>query len=207
MQPRTRRQREILNYITDFIENRGYEPSYQQIAKHFHLASKAGIAKHINALETQGLITRRRENGSFSLQLRSQNLSVGAEICEIEWLDLPKIADLQNEWENETLLISKFLIGYLSPDRIRAFLVPNDSMFDKQIREGDIALIEEKSFARDGETVVAVLEKKRAVLKIFYRDGANVELRPANDNYNSIRLAANKVEIRGIFRGLLRPLI
>lgn len=207
MQPRTRRQREILNYIRDFIENRGHEPSYQQIAKHFQLASKAGIAKHITALEAQGLITRRRENGSFSLQLRSQTLSLNDDICEIEWLDLPKTDDSSNEWENENLLIARFLLGYVAPEKIRAFLVPNDSMLDKQIREGDIALIEEKSFARDGETIVAVLERKRAVLKIFYRDGANIELRSANDDYNPIRLAADKVEIRGVFRGLLRPLI
>jgi repressor LexA len=56
MQARTRRQKEILSYITEFIENRGYEPSYQQIAKHFQIASKSAIAKHIAALEEQGLI-------------------------------------------------------------------------------------------------------------------------------------------------------
>ena len=196
-----------MSYITDFIENRGYEPSYQQIAKHFHLASKAGIAKHITALETQGLITRRRENGSFSLQLRSRNLTVSDDVCAIEWLDVPRDESAYDELESENLLVSKSLLGYFAPEKIRAYLVPNDSMLDKQIREGDIAFIEEKSFARDGEMVVAVLEKKRAVLKSFYRDGASVELRPANDDYNAIRIAANKIEIRGVFRGLLRPLV
>ena len=72
--PRTKRQREIFDYIKSFIENRGYEPSYQQIAKHFHIASKSAIAKHIAALEQQGLVIRSRENGSFSLQIASKSV-------------------------------------------------------------------------------------------------------------------------------------
>ena len=56
MQPRTKRQKEILEYISTFIETRGYKPSYQQIAKHFRLASKAAVAKHITALENRDLV-------------------------------------------------------------------------------------------------------------------------------------------------------
>lgn len=206
MQARTRRQREILDYITGFIENRGYEPSYQQIATHFRIASKSAIAKHIAALEEQGLITRRRENGSFSLQLNRHTPTSDDSICAIEWLDVPRMESPQDDLADEALFVPTFLLGRMQPDKVRAFLVPNDAMLEKQICQGDIALIEEKSFARDGDTVVAVLEKTNAVLKNFYRDGAFVELRPANEEYEVVRLSAEKVEIRGIFRGLLRPL-
>jgi repressor LexA len=207
MQARTRRQREILTYITEFIENRGYEPSYQQIAKHFQIASKSAIAKHIVALEEQGLIARRRENGSFSLQINPKKAVTNDSICAIDWLDVPMMDDFDAEFENETLFVPTFLLGRLQPDKIRAFLVPNDAMLDKQICEGDIALIEEKFFARDGDCIVAVIEKNRAVLKNFYRDGAFVELRPANEDYETIRLTADQVEVKGIYRGLLRPLM
>ena len=87
MQPRTKRQKEILEYISNFIETRGYKPSYQQIAKHFRLASKAAVAKHIAALEKQGLISRRRENGSFSLELYPKVVITDL-VCQIEWLEL-----------------------------------------------------------------------------------------------------------------------
>lgn len=207
MRTRTRRQKEILDYITEFIDSRGYEPSYQQIAKHFQINSKSAIAKHIAALEQQGLITRRRENGSFNLLVRSKVEISNVPVCEIEWLDVPKNGDFFEEWENEPLLVPKFLLGYLTPNRVRAFLVPDDAMLDKQIREGDIALVEEKSFARDGEAVVAVIERERSVLECFYRDGAFIELRPANEDFEILRLAANKVEIKGVYRGLLRPMI
>lgn len=209
MQARTRRQREILDYITEFIEKRGYEPSYQQIAKHFQIASKSAIAKHIMALEEQGLIARRRENGSFSLQLNPKKaVSVTNDsICAIEWLEVPAMDDFDEEFENELLFVPAFLLGRLQPEKVRAFLVPNDAMLEKQICEGDIALIEEKFFPRDGECIVAVIENNRAVLKNFYRDGAFVELRPSNPDYETIRLSADKVEIKGIYRGLLRPLM
>lgn len=207
MQARTRRQRQILDYITEFIENRGYEPSYQQIAKHFQIASKSAIAKHIAALEEQGLIARRRENGSFSLQLNPKKAVSNDLICAVEWLDVPVNDELDEEFDNEILFVPAFLLGRLQPEKVRAFLVPNDAMLDKQICKGDIALIEEKLFPRDGDCIVAVIENERALLKNFYRDGAFVELRPANKDYEPIRLTADKVEIKGIYRGLLRPLI
>lgn len=207
MQARTRRQREILDYITEFIEKRGYEPSYQQIAKHFQIASKSAIAKHIVALEEQGLIARRRENGSFSLQLNPKKAVTNDSVCAIEWLDVPSMDEFGEELETEPLFVPAFLLGRLQPDKIRAFVVPNDAMLEKQICEGDVALIEEKLFPRDGDCIVAVIENTGAVLKNFYRDGAFIELRPSNPDYETIRLSADKIEIKGIYRGLLRPLM
>ena len=61
MQTRTRRQKEVLDFITRYIDSHGYEPSYQIIARHIGVSSKAGIAKHIRALEAQGCIARRSE--------------------------------------------------------------------------------------------------------------------------------------------------
>lgn len=207
--PRTKRQREIYDYIKNFIENRGYEPSYQQIAKHFHIASKSAIAKHIAALEQQKLLIRSRENGSFSLQLasqkRSQNGNSNDAVCEIEWLEIPK--DESEDFDDEPLFVPTLMLGATLPGKLRAFRVSNDAMLGKNIREGDIVLIEEKPFPRDGECVAAIIDNKEAVLKTFYRSGANVELRPSNEEYETIQMPADQIEIKGIYRGLLRPLL
>jgi len=204
MQPRTKRQKEVFDYLIQYIENYGHNPSYQQIARHLKLSSKAGIAKHIKALETQGLITRIRENGNFNLELRPPNLIAEA-VCEIEWLNAPKADSFVEDWEKETLFVPKFLLGYHSPRDMRAFRAPNDSMLEENICEGDVVLIEKRSFARDGDIVAALTENKRTVLKKFFRVGAKIELRPANQNYLPILLPANKVSVLGIFRSLLRP--
>jgi repressor LexA len=204
MQPRTKRQKEVFDYIIQYIENYGHNPSYQQIARSLKLSSKAGIAKHIKALETQGLITRKRENGNFNLELRPPN-QIEEAVCEIEWLNSPRGDSFVEDWEKEMLFVPKFLLGHHPPQNMRAFRAPNDSMLEENIREGDVVLIEKRSFARDGDIVAALTENKRTVLKKFFRVGAKIELRPANQHYMPILLPADKVSVLGIFRSLLRP--
>jgi repressor LexA len=204
MQPRTRRQKEVFDYIKQYAERFGCKPSYQLIARHLGVSSKAGIAKHIQALEAQGLLERRRENGTFKLDVQPVNKILEA-VCEIEWLEIPKLDTVIEEWEKKPLYVPMFLLGYQPSDRLRAFRVPNDSMLDEHICEGDVALIEKRSYARDGDIVVASTNK-RIVLKKFYREGADIELRPANNEYSTIKLPANKIEIFGTYRGLIRPL-
>jgi repressor LexA len=205
MQARTKRQKEVLDFITRYIEKHGYEPSYQQIAWHLGVASKGGVARHIKALEAQGLVKRTRESGSFWLDLR-QTESIAEVVCQINWLEIPKTEAFVEEWEKQPLYVPKFMLGFQTPDRLRAFRVPNDSMLDEHIVEGDVGLIENRSYARDGDVVVALTQNKRVVLKQFFREGAKVELRPANSNYVPIILPADKVSILGILRGILRPL-
>ena len=84
--------------------------------------------------------------------------------------------------------------------------VTNDAMLEKNIVEGDIALIEKRTFVRDGDCVAAVVESARTVLKNYYRAGAYIELRPSNHRYETIRLPADRIEVLGILRGLLRQL-
>jgi repressor LexA len=80
-------------------------------------------------------------------------------------------------------------------------------MIDEHICDGDIALIENRTEARDGEIVVALVEGARATLKRLHRFGQEVELRPANSQHAPIRLHSSKVAVQGIFRGLLRPAV
>ena len=77
-------------------------------------------------------------------------------------------------------------------------------MIDDHICDGDIALIEQRAEARDGEIVVALIDETHATLKRLFRHGAEIELRPANPDHESLRIPAAQVRIQGIFRGLIR---
>ena len=207
MQPRTRKQKEVLEYITRFIERHGYEPSYAQIARHFGISSKATIAKHIEALEKRGLLARSHTNGSFNLNVQVEE-AAGDGLCEVLLLGrVAAGAPLETFAENngETIGVPRFLLGRVRPERIYALRVSGDSMIDEHICDGDIALIENRVDARDGEIVVALIEGSRATLKRLHRFGREVELRPANSQLAPIRLPAAQVQVQGIFRGLLRP--
>jgi repressor LexA len=205
MQPRTQRQKEILDYITRFIERHGYEPSYSQIARHFGVSSKATIAKHIAALESRGLLSRRSEDGAFNLEVKVEDVSSDA-VCELPLLgQVAAGAPIDAIEDREPIIIPRFLLGNVRPERVYALRVTGDSMIDEHICDGDIALIENRTEARDGEIVVALIEGARATLKRLFRFGAEVELRPANSTLDPIRLPASQVTVQGIFRGLLRP--
>jgi repressor LexA len=205
MQPRTRKQKEVLEYITRFIARHGYEPSYAQIARHFRVSSKATIAKHISALERQGLLTRRRADGGFGLNVRVEESPAEA-TCEVPLLGrVAAGAPLDTVEDCETIAIPRFLLGRTRPASVYALRVHGDSMIDEHICDGDIALIENRTEARNGEIVVALIDGQRATLKRLQRDGQEVELLPANSNLEPLKLHASRVAVQGIFRGLLRP--
>ncbi|HMF55430.1 MAG TPA: transcriptional repressor LexA [Pyrinomonadaceae bacterium] len=205
MQPRTQRQKQILDYITSFIERHGYEPSYAQIARHFGVKSKATIAKHIAALEKRGLLSRHHEDGAFGIEVNVEEVSSDA-ICEVPLLGRIAAGEpIDAVTDAESISVPRFLLGRVRPERVYALRVKGDSMIDEHICDGDIALIENRTEARDGEIVVALIEGTRATLKRLFRFGAMVELRPANPQLQPMRLPASQVSVQGIFRGLLRP--
>src|SRR3954447_16325685 len=194
MQPRTHRQKEIYDYIQRFIARHGYEPSYSQIARHFGVSSKATIAKHIDALERRGLISRHRNDGAFGLTVQQEEVDVDA-ICEVPLLGrIAAGAPIDVDVERETITVPRFLLGRVRPNRVYALRVTGDSMIDEHICDGDIALIENRTEARDGEIVVALVEGTRATLKRLFRFGLEVELRPANSQLEPLRLPAAKVQ-------------
>lgn len=201
MQTRTRRQREVLDFIVSYIKRHGYEPSYQLIARHLGVRSKAGIAMHVAALEEQGLLLRKRVNGSFRLEIVRSNGANGDDL-QIEWL--LNGSDEREEWELQPFSVPEFMLGGHAPSAMLAFRVPDDSMSERNIFEGDVVLIEGRSHCRDGDCVVVTVRRKETILRIFYRDGAKVELRAANDEFETMRLGGDKVKVHGVFRALLR---
>ena len=205
MLPRTQRQKEVLDYITRFLAKHGHEPSYAQIARHFGVSSKATIAKHVAALEKRGLIRRDHKPGTFTIAVNFDEASADA-VCEVSLVG--RIAaglPIEAIQDPEQICVPRFLLGRVRPERIYALRVKGDSMIDEHICDGDIALIESRNEARDGEIVVALVDRTRTTLKRLFRRGDEVELRPSNAQLQPIRVHASRVEIQGIFRSLLRP--
>jgi repressor LexA len=206
MPTRTRRQREVLDFIIRYIDGHGYEPSYQLIARELGVSSKAGIAKHIKALEEQGLLQRRRENGTFKLDI-GRNEVVAPSSFEISWLDAPSNGFEPEPFESSSFALPLFMLGDISPKSVRAFRVTDNSMSGKNICEGDIAVIETRSYLRDGDCAVVTIKRKETILRQYYREGSQIEMRPADPRYDVLRVPGEHVKIHGVFRCLLRPAV
>jgi repressor LexA len=201
----TRRQREILDFIARYIDSHGARPSYQLIARHMGVRSKAGIARIVADLEAQGFLERRRVNGHFAISLLTETSADNSAF--IDWLDTPDDGDFREDFENVPFTLPAFAVRAFRPGDIKAFRVRDDALRSDGILMFDIVLLELRSFARDGDIVAAVIKKERTVLRKYFRSGAYVELCASDHDDEIIRIAADKVEIRGIYRGLLRPIV
>jgi repressor LexA len=196
----TRRQREIYDFICQFVEDNGYSPSLEEIGAHFRLASVATVHKHIQHLVSKGFL-RKAWNRSRSLEPVPE-----------EGSDLPDVPILGTvaaglpieaiEDGSESVKVPAQMMG--RPGETYALRVRGDSMIEDQICDGDVVIVESRPEARNGETVVALVGGREATLKRFYRKGAQVRLVPANSSMEPIELPAAEVQIRGVVRGLVR---
>lgn len=202
----TRRQREVLDMITRHLESKGFRPSYALIARQLGLRSKAGIARIVKDLESRGLLERCHDNGSFSIKLPTQRDPVD-DSGRIDWLEIPPSEDDDLEaWQFSSFPLPDFMLGGRDPDDFCAMRVTEDVLENDGISSDDIVLVEVREFARDGDIIAALIEKKRAVLRKYYREGTNVLLCGSDADGDVITVSANKVKVLGVYRGLLRPI-
>lgn len=195
--PLTRRQRDILVFLQDYLGEHSISPTLEEIAAHFGV-NKVTVFGHIRELERKGVITRGDRGASRTIQPVSgdsprptSRVVVLGRIAAgrpIETVEDPEELDLDS---------------LVPADRdVYALRVRGDSMIEDAIRDGDIVLVERREHARDGETVVAVLPGEQATLKRFYREAGGVRLQPANAALAPILVP--EVEIRGVVIGVVR---
>ncbi len=195
----TRRQREIYDFVREFVDSSGYSPSLEEIGAHFGLSSVATVHKHVHHLVEKGLL-KKAWNRSRSVEPVQQDGS-GAVTLPLAGI-VAAGHPIEAIEDNETLDVPRDLV----PDRGQSFAlrVRGDSMIEDQIRDGDYVVVESRCEARNGETVVALIRGEDATLKKFYRQGAEVRLEPANSAMQPIVVPAEDVEVRGVVCGLLR---
>lgn len=199
MQPLTKRQREILDYLNEFIQQHGYAPSLEEIGKRFGLSSLATVHKHLTNLQQKGFI-KRAWNRSRSVELMPSRL-LGRTV------ELPLLGyvaagvPIEAIVGNETIDVPETLAGNRDTYVLR---VRGDSMIDEQIRDGDFVIVEDRKTAENGETVVALLLGSDVTLKKFYRENGKIRLQPANATIDPIIVPAEQVQVQGVVIGVMR---
>lgn len=191
----TKRQKEILDFISQFIQSHDYAPSYREIAQKFQLGSVATVAVHIDNLKDKGYLTK-DFNEARSLQLTPR---WDERTFEIPLMGLIAAgAPIEAIRTNETIDIPKDMAG----KNVFALKVRGDSMVEDGIFDGDYIIVEQTATPNNGDIVVALLDNENATLKRFYQEKDHVRLQPANARYGPIRV--KKVMIQGRVRGVIR---
>jgi len=195
----TRRQKQILDYVTRHIEKKGYAPTIEEIGDHFGLSSLATVHKHLTNLQQKGMI-RRESNRSRALELVETTVQVHA----VELPLLGRVAagsPIEAIQSTETIWVPEDMIGR---GRTYVLQVKGQSMIEEQIRDGDYVIVEDRQEAEDGEMVIALLHGDSATLKKLYREGDRVRLQPANAAMDPIYARAEDVRVQGVVIGVLR---
>ncbi|HYP13224.1 MAG TPA: transcriptional repressor LexA, partial [Bryobacteraceae bacterium] len=203
----TKRQKEVLDFLIQFIESHGYSPSYEEIATGLELASLATVHKHVAALESKSYV-RRGFNQSRSLEVSSKYLSEyrrnkpAAAPPEVPLLG--RIAagrPVEAISGDEKLQFTDFT----GKGDTYALEVRGESMIEDHICSGDFVLVERTADVRDGEIAVALVDGSDATLKRIYREPAGrIRLQPANSSMQPIYADAAAVQIQGRVLAVLR---
>lgn len=201
----TRRQHELYDFISRFVSEKGYSPSFEEIKDAMGLNSLATVHKHITNLEKKGLLTR-DYNRSRSIDLLPPRGKLKTSMAVNTGLVLPLrgriVAGGPIEAVETQDTIS--LADFVRSKEVFVLEVSGESMKDEAILSGDYVLVEKTKTAHNGDIVVALVEGSETTLKRFFREGENVRLQPSNATMKPIIVPAVSVEIQGRVIGVLR---
>ena len=195
----TKRQKQLFDYLDDYIARQGYAPTLEEIGAHFRLSSPATVHKHLSNLEEKGLI-KRKWNFSRAIELvPRQKRSSAVELPLLGYVAAGQpIEALEG---NESFAVPEEFVRRQNTFVLR---VKGTSMIDEGIFDGDYIIVEERQTAENGETVVALINGD-ATVKRFYRDrGGKIRLMPANQSMAPIIAKAQDVQVRGVVVAVLR---
>jgi repressor LexA len=204
--PLTKRQKQVLDFISHFQDDNGYCPSYEEIAHGLDLASLATVHKHISVLDSKGYL-KRGFNQSRSLELSPKFVQEQRRVARPAIAEIPLLgriaagAPVEAVEQRETLNFADFARN----DKTFALEVRGESMIEDHICDGDLILLERAAEVRDGDIVVALVRGSDTTLKRFYREsGGMVRLQPANATLKPILVPEDEIEIQGRLLAVLR---
>jgi len=188
----TTRQNQVLQFITGYLSDHGYPPTQREIMTRFSIRSTRGVARHLEALEKKGHLTRAPQ-GARAIEVHGVSHSRGIPV-------LGKVA------AGQPILAEEHLEGTLAVDRKVArwkdafFLkVKGDSMIEAGIFDGDYVLVKPQPAAEDGEIVVALIPGAaggEATVKRLVKQRGRLLLKAANPAYAPIELSEKSGECR-----------
>ena len=224
----TQRQREILDFISASIVERGFPPTLREIGEHFNIRSTNGVNDHLKALEKKGHLRREDlksramrpvlPDGGDVVPLRRSASAMGTGGVELVSSDddmaeipiLGKVAAgqpiLAVEQATDTVRVDRVLVG--GHREVFGLRIVGESMIEDGIFDGDYVFVKKTPTAHQGDIVVAMIEGE-ATVKRYYPEGDRIRFQPANSNMDPIivkRADFKSVDIIGIVVGVYRKL-
>lgn len=196
-----KRQKQILDFIKQYIDKYGYSPTLGEIAESIGVSSLATVHEHLQALVQKGVI-KRFEGAVRGIEVIDQKISAvlnGIELPVLGFIAAGQPIQTYTD-PNATISVPASMIS--GKKRSYVLKVKGDSMIDVGILNDDYVVIEEQNTANDGDIVVALLDNGLATLKRFFKEPNRIRLEPANSSMQPIY--ATDVKIQGKCVGVIR---
>ncbi len=206
MSPATlyKRQKQVLNFISQFIQKNSTSPTLQEIADAMELSSLATVHEHLTALEKKGFI-KRYDGAVRGIEIITDIIDTSMQGIELPLIGYIAAGEPIEAIENslETVMVSADLVS--KNRRCYVLQVKGDSMIDQGIFNGDYVVIQQQNTAEDGDIVVALINNGFATLKTYYNEGnGEIRLQPANSKMDPIYVDADELQIQGKVTGVVR---
>ncbi len=221
----TQRQREILDFISASIVERGFPPTLREIGEHFSIRSTNGVNDHLKALEKKGVLRREDlksramrpvlPDGSGELVAMRPGAVAGTgvhavdeDLCEVPIVGRVAAGQpiLAVENVSDTVKIDRMLLG--GHREVFGLKIVGESMIEDGILDGDYVFVKKTPSAGNGEIVVAMIDGE-ATVKRYFPEGDRVRFQPANSNMAPIYVRKadfKSVDIIGVVVGVYRKL-
>ncbi|MGH9442558.1 MAG: transcriptional repressor LexA [Thermoanaerobaculia bacterium] len=192
----TKRQKEILDFISLYRRKNGISPTQREIREEFGLSSFGTVQKHLRLLQEKKALTRDWNKSRSLAPVEADGSSTAVRLLGIVAAGRP----IEPFPDSDSIEVPPSLLG--KGDHF-VLKVRGDSMVEDGIHDGDYIVVSRRESAENGQTVVALL-KGEATLKRFYAEGKRVRLQPANKVMKPIFAEPRDVRIQGIVTGLIR---
>ncbi|MFC1632745.1 transcriptional repressor LexA [Patescibacteria group bacterium] len=197
----TKKQRQVLDYVQEFTADKGYAPSYREIADNFKLSSVATVHEHIRNLEKKGFVSC-ENNEARSLQVVEPALvDFDSDGSEVQLAGIITAGQpIEAIEEKETVVVPPIFIK--NTKKYYALRVKGESMIEDGIFDGDIVVLEQIDQANNGDIVVALIDNEYATLKRWYKEKDHIRLQPANSTMEPLKV--NNAVVQGRVVGMIR---
>ncbi|MFH2063239.1 MAG: transcriptional repressor LexA [bacterium] len=195
----TKKQHQVLEFVSGYIRENGYAPSYREIGEALGLSSTATVHEHVKNLEQKGCLSV-GEGTARTLEV-DPALSRAAAALTLPLMGIITAGEPIEAIEGtETTDVPADLVR--KPEETYVLRVRGESMRDDGILSGDLVVVERNPSPRDGEVVVALLENEYATLKRMYREKGRIRLQPANSEMKPFYV--QELQVQGVVRAVIR---
>ncbi len=199
-----KKQKLILDFISQYIQMNGYSPTLQEIADSMNLSSLATVHEHLQALERKGII-RKFEGAVRGIEIVDSSVNANLNAVELPLIGYIAAGQPIEAIENplSTIMVSPDMVS--KSKRCFVLQVKGDSMTGEGIMDGDFVVLKQQETAENGQIVVALIDNGFATLKTFYREkNGKIRLQPANDKMHPIMVEADNCKVQGVVTGIVR---